>query len=87
MFLSLSIFCPGYGIKLDEAPVLSVWWVWSTFYSQVHLDSEWLYLLGSHLWVKQIAFEIIGIRLEYLKPYKKITNYWENNKFVLLEQE
>ena len=38
-------------------------------YSQVHSDLEWLYLLGSYLWVKLIYLKIIHIQLEYLMPY------------------
>ena len=32
------------------------------YYSQVHSDPEWKYLLGSHIWIKLISFKIIHIR-------------------------
>ena len=51
-------------MNLLDMTVKYIWWwgsstgaweIWSTFhcyYSKVHSDPEWLYLLGSHLWVK-----------------------------------
>ena len=70
--------CYMYDIKLHPVMRLSV----ELSFISINPGSilVWLFLLGSHLWLKNIFVQIICIRQEYLKPYICVkTNDYQMN--------
>ena len=57
-FFHPGLVCSGYAMKLHLTVRLQSWIIWGrevtlhNYYSQVHVDPEWQYLLESYLWVK-----------------------------------